>query len=433
MREEPDHDHLPASPGEEPTPLLSEPVEPASAPVYASSVMMHVDALAGQIGARPAGSAQEQQAAEYVLEQCAAQGVPAIGLPISAPVFASWPELISILGALIALLIALLQGLLGFGLALVVLLVYLTGALLHPAVAARLPSRRSVNVLAIAPARRAELRRLVISAALDSPCVGLLGDARLAPLQERLAPLVAAALTLAAVVTGIDLRTERAHFRLTFAVAALLLVALLALIGEREWRGTLSAGARTYASSLAALIEIATRLQAQPTDWVEVWLLGLGATRTEQAGMRQLLAENQFDPDVTLFVHLHSVGAGRLHYAIADGALRARHAAPTLARLAAAGEGAASALPLARLRAETPTSVAAGAGYQAITIVGIADDPFPPTLDDAPSEIDSRAIEAAVAAALSITQLVEAEMVERQRMAALARRGEPVSAVDAGT
>src|SRR3954447_25881391 len=74
-----------------------EPEGSGSALPTSPSGNVHVDALAGRIGARPAGSAQEQQAAEYVVGRLAERGLPAVGLPIVAPVLAGWPELASLL------------------------------------------------------------------------------------------------------------------------------------------------------------------------------------------------------------------------------------------------------------------------------------------------------------------------------------------------
>jgi hypothetical protein len=407
----------------DPTREQSYPSDPASHE-YAGIV---VEELAGRIGPRAPGSQQEQRAAEYVLASCRAAGVPAIAIPARAPIVSAWPELICLFGGLCAQLVTLLWGITGVVLGVVALAIYLSDILRHPRVLAMLPSRPSTTVLAIVPPRFSDLRRVVLTAGLDSPRVGLLSAGPLTALRNRLEVVVAVALGVAALAAGVSQVVDRIREGFVLLVPAAALLALLALIAEREWRGAYSPGAITNASSVAALLAAAGRAWTNPAESVELWFLALAASEAGQAGMRQFLADNQFDADTTLFFNLESVGAGSLRYAISEGGLWPRRAAPALARLVAAAaetDPALSVRPLARLWRDTPAGVASAAGYQALSVVGCDDHgyiPYRDQLSDTPDKVDVSSVARASRLALRVVELLDAEMTEQQRRARLAR------------
>jgi hypothetical protein len=392
-----------------------------------SSARAHVEALAGEIGPRPAGSDQEQRAAHYVLDACAARGIAAVGVPVDAPSLECWPELICLTGSLLALLVGLYNGEAGVALTLLVAGLYISGFLYHRRVLAALPSQRATTVVAIIPARRADARRLIVVAGLDSPRGGMLAADTVTWVRAHFSLLVASSVVLAALATVAHVLIDAQRITLVVLLPALALAVLLALSGEREWHGNMSPGAISNASSVAAMLDAGDRLQAGPADWVEVWLLALAARQPGLAGMRAFLDANHFDADTTLILSLESVGAGALHYAVTDGALRPRRAAPSLARLVSAGsdaDSAAAARPLARLWLDTPATLATMAGYQALTIAGCDADgaiPLRGQPADLPDRVDLAAIQRAAMLTLGTIAMLDEELVERQRVARLVR------------
>jgi hypothetical protein len=87
-------------------------------------------------------------------------------------------------------------------------------------------------------------------------------------------------------------------------------------------------GASDNASGVAAVLEVAERLERHPTENVDVWVVFTGAKEGFMLGMRAWLNEYEADlhKDRTWFVNVDTVGNGDVHHVTAEGfALLFRH------------------------------------------------------------------------------------------------------------
>jgi hypothetical protein len=179
--------------------------------------------------------------------------------------------------------------------------------------------------------------RIVLSAHHDAAHGGLL-FARRAGRRRRPSPLsrlagrvdlvfwaaiAALAASVVRLVTGWDTNTMSA-IQFVPAVALIILAALL--VDAALARPV--PGASDNASGVAAVLDVAERLERRPTENVDVWVVFTGAKEGFMLGMRAWLDEYASDlhKDRTWFVNVDTVGNGRLHHVTAEGfALLFRH------------------------------------------------------------------------------------------------------------
>ena len=104
-----------------------------------------------------------------------------------------------------------------------------------------------------------------------------------------------------------------------FVLAAVLLTYLMLFVDAAV--SDMSPGASTNASGVAALLEVGRRLQEQPLEGVETWLVFPAAKEGLTLGMRAWLKEHgdEIDPRDTFFVNVDTIGAGDVHHTTADG------------------------------------------------------------------------------------------------------------------
>ena len=137
------------------------------------------------------------------------------------------------------------------------------------------------------------------------------------------AAIAALAASVVRLVTGWDTNTMSA-IQFVPAVALILLAALLV----DSALAPVVPGASDNASGVAAVLEVAERLERRPTENVDVWVVFTGAKEGFMLGMRAWLNEygNDLHKDRTWFVNVDTVGNGRLHHVTAEGfALLFRH------------------------------------------------------------------------------------------------------------
>jgi hypothetical protein len=203
------------------------------------------------------------------------------------------------------------------------------------------------------------------------------------------ATIVALAAAVLRLVSGWDTNTMSAiQFVPTVALiglAALFLDAALARVVP---------GASDNASGVAAVLEVAERLERHPTENVDVWVVFTGAKEGFMLGMRAWLNEYEDDlhKDRTWFVNVDTVGNGDLHHVTAEGfALLFRHDR----RLIAACERLGSRPHVWRLG--TDGVVPLMRGYPSITLCALENGRIPnfhrPA--DTVENIDPAAVEAA--------------------------------------
>jgi hypothetical protein len=143
--------------------------QPAGEHATATHAPELVRALADEIGARPAGSAAERQAAGVVATAFEQVGVASVQLPARVRSPGSWEVLLYAPLGVLAVLVALIQPYIGLALAVLTALLCGMDASGRPLLTRLVPRRASRNVLAIVPPTRQEIRRLVVMANLDTP------------------------------------------------------------------------------------------------------------------------------------------------------------------------------------------------------------------------------------------------------------------------
>jgi hypothetical protein len=137
------------------------------------------------------------------------------------------------------------------------------------------------------------------------------------------AAIAALAAAVGRLVSGWDTNTMSA---IQF-VPTVLLVLLAALLVDAALSRVVP-GASDNASGVAAVLEVARRLERRPAENVDVWIVFTGAKEGFMLGMRSWLAEHGGDlhKDRTWFVNVDTVGNGEVHHVTAEGfALLYRH------------------------------------------------------------------------------------------------------------
>src|SRR4051794_12112173 len=134
-----------------------------------------------------------------------------------------------------------------------------------------------------------------------------------------------AALTAALVrlLTGWDTNTMSA-IQFIPAVALIVLAALLLDTALAK----VVPGASDNASGVAAVLDVADRLERRPTENIDVWVVFTGAKEGFALGMRAWLKEHaqELNKERTYFVNVDTVGNGRMHHVTGEGfALLYRH------------------------------------------------------------------------------------------------------------
>src|SRR5439155_11510420 len=161
-------------------------------------------------------------------------------------------------------------------------------------------------------------------------------------------------------------------------------------------------GASDNASGVAAVLEVAGRLERRPVENVDVWIVFTGAEEGVVLGMRAWMAEHADDlhRDRTWFVNVDTVGNGRVHHVTAEGyALLLRHDR----RLIAACERLGSRPHVLRLGSDGVVPLMRG--YPSITLCALENGRIPNfhRPSDTVRNIDHAAVEAA---ADSVEELV---------------------------
>lgn len=259
----------------------------------ANHLMRHVRALADEIGPRPAGHPQEDQAHAYVREQLNAFGFEEIeSIPFQAPDTWGYATIYPVLLALASNALGRRRRrgrILGGLLALTGAYCFwkATGCGRHP-LTNLAPRRPSATLIARVPPTGEKKRTVVLLAHVDSnkhrptfsPATkkGLLGFTTAG---------IGAALGngIAQLAEGISGSESARRFRQgsTLALAG----GLIALLADE--RGPYVDGANDNASAVACALGVAERLKAEPLEHTEVWLAFTGAEEVGCVGAHALL------------------------------------------------------------------------------------------------------------------------------------------------
>jgi acetylornithine deacetylase/succinyl-diaminopimelate desuccinylase-like protein len=172
-----------------------------------------------------------------------------------------------------------------------------------------LPRGQGCNVVARIPGRGGSRRTFVLVAHLDAQRSGLMWSRAIieAGARRRLAGRsMAPAGALAAVALALRVRT---------------LALLDALFLLDSATSPTVPGANDNGSGVAALLELARRLAADPLDDTEVLLVFPGAEESGMGGMRAFLDAHRLDPATTFVLGLDTIGSGTPVVARAEGSI----------------------------------------------------------------------------------------------------------------
>ncbi|GAB4189503.1 MAG: hypothetical protein OHK0022_01860 [Roseiflexaceae bacterium] len=288
--------------------------------------------VAETIGPRPATSLGEARAAAYLDGRLRRAGMRVSADPFVVAVSEGWDGLLIGLLVLVGVGLYFWFPLLALGLLLPGLLLALWRAF-RPGVPLLARRRESQNVIGTRAGPQRAPWRVVLLAPLDSPPQL---PAALRPLSDpqALALLRATCCLLVALCALVGLWDVQ---RLWWYAQMLPAAALLLLGVQSTWlaRAPGSSGAISHAGALAVLLSTVETLG--PTERVELWAVGLGATRAGD-GLADLLRRYPFERERTLFVALESIGAGELAYLTREGLLREVQADALLLGCAAAAD-----------------------------------------------------------------------------------------------
>lgn len=177
------------------------------------------------------------------------------------------------------------------------------------------------------------------------------------------------------------------------AVAVLLSAAAAHFYGAGH--NTEVRGAITNASGVAALLQVAEKVHADPPEHLDVWLAATGAHERWMAGMRELVSGIKGGRQFIRFINIESVGAGKLCYTTSEGELVAAACGADLvgAAGAEASEHGFSATKLRRI--DSAAHIPLARGYGAISLMGLEPNGIPRHWNwtsDSISEVDEDAV-----------------------------------------
>lgn len=354
---------------------------------------------------RLAGSRAEEHAARQLMAAFHRADIPAITLPSRIPTTHGYAELLAIPLALLAILTGMAVPWVGALALLLVVALYAAetageGLLVHIA-----PRRVGLSVLAAIPAQRRELRRLVVIAPLDTPPQWRWGGRTRATLR-RLAPRLIVALALLACLLLILQFIAGAPSDDRWLVApALGLLAILIVVGE-PWPPASHAVPSESTRLIEPLLAFAAAVRAEPSHWVDVWCFAAAGGEVSGEAVRECIRDNALDVNTTFIINLARSDAP-ITFAQSEGPLWRRPSSPFMLRVLSRTSGTS---PAKSLPVTTQAATAIARGYQAITL------PVPG------SGLPARdAIGTTVATLRATLQAIDDELVERNRVAVLAR------------
>ena len=192
-----------------------------------------------------------------------------------------------------------------------------------------------------------------------------------------------------------------------------LLVLAVFLLLDIALSGTVP-GAYDNASGVAAVLSAAQRLETEPPQNLDVWVVLSGAEECLSEGMRSFVRDNrkQLDRERTVFVNVDSVSYGEVHYETSEGPVistRLDAATVELCEALSAADPANRARPV-RSPLSTDALPVAIRRRRAITITGLADGLPPPwyhTHEDTPERVVGEAMTRATDFVVALARLLD--------------------------
>ncbi len=376
----------------------------------AANLIQHVNALADNIGPRPAGSRAEMQARQYVRHALTDAGVeiPADVQRFSAP--DTWGYALLAHTAVGAASNLIPKSLRKVGAVVTFLSAYWA---LQFASGGRTPfsglsaSEDSANLLIRIPAKRRARHKVVLIAHLDTNRHRISTSPQVRPYFRM---LTAAGITLGfanAVAQWFGWNWLRKP-----TVLALFSALPMVLLDES---GPFVAGANDNASGVACLIGLGAAVNAEPMENTEVWLAFTGAEESGCHGIHHLLDAHRVELANAYFIDLERVGAGDIAYVTQHGSMSslggyrpddeslglAIRAARSHPELAVRGTSLAMSDEVGALR---------GQGFRAICLTGVSADGDPirwAQANDTTQHIEPARLETAARFALAMMKTLD--------------------------
>lgn len=292
--------------------------------------------------------------------------------------------------------------------------------------------RASQNVVSPGGTPEAPLR-LVLVAHLDAGRPGSATGPRAVRVARRLSPRMRVALSpwrvyfwggIAALLPVVGLRmagVEAQWVSVVQMVPTVIAIASIFVLVDMALSDPVP-GAVDNASGVAAVLDAAERLRAEPVEGLDVWVVLAGAGECQAEGMRSFLRAHKgnLEPERTAIVNVDSVGFGSPHYTVTEGAAIGTPTDQGLISiceaLAASEVGAAGPRPIA---SPLPSDALAAQirRIPAITVAGLDENGLPSpahhTEEDVPARCDATAIGRAADLLVSMARLLEREAARR--------------------
>ena len=372
--------------------------------------------LAGTIGPRGTGTANEAAAAEYVTKRLTDLGLAPEKYHFQAvPSQNAFPfatSLLTLLGVVLypigitpirwlAVILSLVAAWL--------LWQSIRSAAFNPLMAL-LPKVPSQNVEARLQPKGEPLRKAVLLAHLDTNRCRLVWQSQTVPNIRPMTWLTLAVPVCIGMIylAGVLLDGPAWLWWLSLPFAAYELGVIITLILDD--RTAYSPGAHDDAASVAVALEVAARLMATPLQNMEVWFVFEGAEETDHAGVINLLQRHGTDLQEASFIGLEGLGSGEIVYLTRQGICTAYRPTP---ELLAAAERVASTHPelefhLATMLMEDDVRPLRERGFPAIGIA--ARDPQTGSLpywhrpDDTPDKVSDEVMQRAVKIVVAVLE-----------------------------
>lgn len=282
----------------------------------------------------------------------------------------------------------------------VVFLAYAAEYMGYPVFSRLLPHFESANIVARHYAER-PAGLLVVTAHYDSGTASPLTSPEVAPRMRAVQAVIVLCMlfvvatcaadglanVMGAVIPALDgLRWA--------AVAVLLSAAAAHFYGASHT--TEVRGAVNNASGVAALLQLAEKISADPPEHLDVWLAATGAHERWMAGMRELVSGIRGGRRFVRFINIESVGAGQLSYTTSEGELIAAACGADLVEAACAAASHCGFAAAKLRRIDSAAHIPLARGYSAISLMGLEPNGIPRHwnwISDSISEVDERAIE----------------------------------------
>jgi hypothetical protein len=402
--------HMPYRPANQSSPPASSPQPSSLLRRLREAPQDAINRIAGDIGPRRATSLGEAQAAAYLDGRLRRAGLRVSADAFRAPAGMAWDGVVLALLAAVSVILYYWAPLPSFALSL--------GNFAIAVVALRRSSnpflarkQSSQNVIATRALEAPPRWRVVLLAPLDTPPatpqIARRLSAGMRPLFGRvIACGVIVVLALLAFFGPLEVR--RLFWYAQFAAVAYLLT--LAALAAWQLRAPATAGAANHAGALAALLESADTLNT--LTQTELWAVALGATDSG-AGLADLLRRYPFDPQMTLFIGLESIGSGLLSYVTREGRLPQRPADALLLRLVAETDAADPLINIEPRPYYSEPTLQYGlhhGHYRSLTIIGLDADGSPAQRGspiDTPDQIDAEMVDRAVRLIVGVVKSID--------------------------